>query len=115
MKPGSIHTAEIFGTRWRGLFGTRIESDSYFGTHSHATFSLGLIERGAQCSASGSGPVAGVRAGAFARPWLVAGGSFDVAEDALHDAFIAASERLLREGVPVAAQDALSRLFRLSK
>ena len=57
MKPGSIHAAEIFGTPWRGLFGTRIESDRHFGKHSHATFGLGLIERGAQSSASGRGPV----------------------------------------------------------
>ena len=41
-------------------------------------------------------------------------GSFDAAEDALHDAFIATSERLLGEGVPEAAQDAQSRLVQLS-
>jgi AraC-like DNA-binding protein len=57
MKPGSIHTAEIFNSPWPGLFGTRIESDRHFGKHSHATFGLGLIERGAQRSASGRGPV----------------------------------------------------------
>jgi AraC-like DNA-binding protein len=57
MRPGSIHTAEIFDSPWPGLFGTRIESDRHFGKHSHATFGLGLIERGAQSSASGRGPV----------------------------------------------------------
>ena len=57
MKQGSIHTAEIFGAPWRGLFGTCIESDRHFGKHSHATFGFGLIERGAQSSASGRGPV----------------------------------------------------------
>lgn len=57
MKPGSIHTAEVFSSPWRGLFGTRIESDRCFGKHSHATFGLGLIECGAQSSASGRGKV----------------------------------------------------------
>jgi len=57
MKPRSIHTAETFGTPWRGLFGTRIESDRHFVKHSHGTFGLGLIERGAQSSASGRGQV----------------------------------------------------------
>ena len=41
-------------------------------------------------------------------------GSFDAAEDALHDAFVATSERLLGKGVPEAPQDAQSRLVQNS-
>ena len=57
MRTGDIHTAEIFSSPWRGLFVTRIESDRHFGKHSHTTFGFGLIDRGAQCSASGRGMV----------------------------------------------------------
>ena len=57
MKTSNIHTVEIFSSPWRGLFGTRIESDRHFGKHSHATFGFGLIHCGAQSSVSGRGMV----------------------------------------------------------
>lgn len=57
MTSGSTHTAAVFDSPWRGLYGTRIESDRHFGKHFHCTFGLGLIERGAHRSVSGRGQV----------------------------------------------------------
>jgi AraC-like DNA-binding protein len=44
-------------TPWAGVHGTRIHSDRHYGRHWHATLGIGWIERGAQRSASGRGPV----------------------------------------------------------
>jgi AraC-like DNA-binding protein len=44
-------------TPWAGVHGTRIASACHFGRHWHGSYGLGLVERGAQRSASGRGPV----------------------------------------------------------
>lgn len=47
----------MFGTPWPGVHGTHIDSARSFGRHWHESFGLGLIEQGAQRSASGRGQV----------------------------------------------------------
>lgn len=73
------------------------------------------------CSRLGAGPwmtlqasCTGVRGQSVFSTLVSLMGSFDAAEDALHDAVIATSERLLGEGVPEAAPDALSGLVQIS-
>ncbi|GJJ01873.1 AraC family transcriptional regulator [Duganella rhizosphaerae] len=45
------------GTPWEGLHCTTIESARHYGKHWHATYGVGLLEHGAQTSASGRGMV----------------------------------------------------------
>ncbi len=52
------HQAQVFGAPWPGVYGTRIHSARHFERHWHAVYGLGLIDAGAQRSASGCGPVA---------------------------------------------------------
>lgn len=51
------HRCQLIGTPWQGVFGTRIDSACHYGRHWHATHGVGLVERGAQRSASGRGMV----------------------------------------------------------
>jgi hypothetical protein len=48
------HRSQVFGTPWEGVHGTAIESARHYGRHWHATYGLGLLEQGAQRSASGA-------------------------------------------------------------
>lgn len=57
MKTPSTHLGRVFGTPWPGVYGTCMASDRHYGRHWHATFGLGLLDHGAQSSASGRGPV----------------------------------------------------------
>ncbi|MDR3370997.1 AraC family transcriptional regulator [Rhodoferax sp.] len=53
-----IHRAQVFSSPWAGVYGTHLESERHFGRHWHAVYGLGLLEDGAQRSASGRGTVA---------------------------------------------------------
>lgn len=53
----SGHRCQVFATPWEGVFGTAIESSRHYGRHWHATYGVGLLEAGAQSSASGRGSV----------------------------------------------------------
>lgn len=55
--PQPLHRARVIASPWPGLFGTEIDSGRCFGRHWHAVFGIGLLQRGAQCSASGRGRV----------------------------------------------------------
>lgn len=47
----------MFTVPWADVVGTRIESAQHFARHWHETYGVGLVERGAQDSASGRGLV----------------------------------------------------------
>ena len=51
------HYSRVFGSPWADVYCTDINSDRHYGKHWHATFGLGLLESGAQSSASGQGQV----------------------------------------------------------
>jgi AraC-like DNA-binding protein len=51
------HQSRVFGSPWAGVYATHIESARHFGRHWHAVYGVGLIEHGAQSSASGRGDV----------------------------------------------------------
>lgn len=51
------HQGRVFGSPWAGVYATHIESARHFGRHWHAVYGVGLIEHGAQSSASGRGHV----------------------------------------------------------
>ena len=51
------HRGRVFGTPWPEVHGTQIDSARSFARHSHDSFGIGLIEQGAQRSASGRGEV----------------------------------------------------------
>lgn len=53
-----MHRAQVFSSPWAGVYGTHLESERHFGRHWHAVYGLGLLEDGAQRSASGRGTVA---------------------------------------------------------
>ncbi len=57
MAPVPHHRSEVFGSPWKGVYCTHIESSRHFGKHWHAVYGLGLLVQGAQRSASGRGPV----------------------------------------------------------
>ena len=50
-------TGDVFATPWPGVHATRIDSARHYPRHSHTTYGFGVIERGAQRSASGRGQV----------------------------------------------------------
>ncbi|QTD46138.1 AraC family transcriptional regulator [Ottowia testudinis] len=52
-----LHHSTVLASPWPGLYGTVLDSARHFGRHWHATFGLGVMEGGAQRSASGRGPV----------------------------------------------------------
>jgi AraC-like DNA-binding protein len=57
MKLQPDHRCNVFVSPWPGVHGTCIDSARHYGRHWHATFGLGLVEQGAQRSASGLGIV----------------------------------------------------------
>lgn len=52
-----FHRSEVFATPWDGIHGTALDSGRHFERHWHEVFGLGLLEMGAQRSASGRGVV----------------------------------------------------------
>lgn len=55
--PAPLHHARVLGSPWPGVFVTEIDSGRHFGRHWHTTHGLGLLDAGAQRSASGVGRV----------------------------------------------------------
>lgn len=51
------HQCRVLATPWEGVYATHIDSARHYRRHSHAVFGVGLIEHGAQKSASGRGQV----------------------------------------------------------
>nr|WP_316638837.1 AraC family transcriptional regulator [uncultured Roseateles sp.] len=51
------HHCRVLGSPWPGVYGVQTDSARHFGRHWHGTFGIGLLERGAQRSASGRGAV----------------------------------------------------------
>lgn len=51
------HQGRVFGSPWGGIYATEMQSARHFGRHWHAVYGVGLMEQGAQSSASGRGPV----------------------------------------------------------
>jgi AraC-like DNA-binding protein len=51
------HQCHVLATPWDGVYGTHTESARHYGKHSHAVYGVGLLEHGAQKSASGRGQV----------------------------------------------------------
>lgn len=52
-----VHLSRVLRTPWPGVHATEIESGRHFARHWHATYGLGLVDAGAQRSASGRGTV----------------------------------------------------------
>jgi AraC-like DNA-binding protein len=52
-----LHQSRVTATPWHGIYGTQIDSARHYGRHWHATYGFGLLQRGAQRSASGRGDV----------------------------------------------------------
>lgn len=57
MRPEPVAKAAVLATPWPGVHSTRIDSARHYPRHSHTTYGFGVIERGAQRSASGRGQV----------------------------------------------------------
>ena len=57
MSSGEHHRCDVFGTPWPGVHGTAIDSARHYGRHWHDSHGIGLLEQGAQRSASGRGSV----------------------------------------------------------
>ena len=55
--PPADHRCQVFGSPWAGVYGTPADSARHYGRHWHATYGFGLLEHGAQHSASGRGAV----------------------------------------------------------
>jgi AraC-like DNA-binding protein len=55
------HRSLVLATPWPGVHGTLLDSERHFTRHAHATFGIGLLQQGAQRSASGRGPVEAVQ------------------------------------------------------
>ncbi|MEN9397771.1 MAG: hypothetical protein RLZ81_2301 [Pseudomonadota bacterium] len=53
----AVHRCQVFGSPWSGVYGTLTDSARHYGRHWHAVYGLGLLENGAQSSASGRGKV----------------------------------------------------------
>jgi len=51
------HRSQVFGTPWKGVHGTAMDSARHYGRHWHSTYGVGLLDHGAQSSASGRGKV----------------------------------------------------------
>ncbi len=51
------HQSRVNASPWQGIFGTQMDSARHYGRHWHATYGLGVLQRGAQRSASGRGHV----------------------------------------------------------
>jgi AraC-like DNA-binding protein len=57
MSASPHHQCRVLASPWEGVYGTHIESGRHYGRHSHAVYGVGLLEHGAQKSASGRGQV----------------------------------------------------------
>ena len=57
MHAAAEHRSHVQATPWTGAYCARTESARHFGRHSHAVFGVGLVEAGAQTSASARGTV----------------------------------------------------------
>ena len=57
MKAPADHRCRLLASPWPGVHCTHIESARHYGRHWHATYGVGLLEHGAQSSASGRGTV----------------------------------------------------------
>ncbi len=57
VESNAAHQARVLGTPWPGVFRTQIASARSYARHWHATYGFGLVEEGAQRSASGRGQV----------------------------------------------------------
>ncbi len=57
MQAPAEHRSQVLATPWQGAFCARTESARQFGRHSHSVFGVGLVEAGAQTSASARGTV----------------------------------------------------------
>ncbi|HSW04276.1 AraC family transcriptional regulator [Aquabacterium sp.] len=57
MTPAPAHRCQVLATPWPGIECVHTESGRHFGRHWHATYGLGLLDQGAQTSASGRGEV----------------------------------------------------------
>lgn len=51
------HQCRVLATPWEGVYATHIDSARHYRRHSHIVFGVGLVEHGAQKSASGRGQV----------------------------------------------------------
>ena len=51
------HRCRVMGSPWDGVHCTWIESAWHYDKHWHATYGIGIVEHGAQRSASGRGTV----------------------------------------------------------
>ncbi len=52
-----LHQCQVFASPWQGVYCTQAESSRHYGRHWHAVYGLGLLDHGAQSSASGRGQV----------------------------------------------------------
>jgi AraC-like DNA-binding protein len=52
-----LHRSRVLASPWAGVYGTLIDSGRHFGRHWHGSYGLGLLQQGAQRSASGRGSV----------------------------------------------------------
>ncbi len=57
VKAAPVHRSQVIGSPWPGVFCTHIDSARHYGRHAHSTFGFGVLEDGAQRSASGRGQV----------------------------------------------------------
>ena len=57
MKTPPDHRSQVFGTPWEGVHATAMDSARHYGRHWHSTYGVGLLDHGAQSSASGRGKV----------------------------------------------------------
>jgi len=57
MKTPPDHRSQVFGTPWEGVHATAMDSARHYGRHWHSTYGVGLLDHGAQSSASGRGRV----------------------------------------------------------
>ncbi|MBW8722669.1 MAG: AraC family ligand binding domain-containing protein [Polaromonas sp.] len=57
MAASPLHQCKVLPTPWDGVYGTHIESGRHYRRHWHDVYGVGLLEHGAQTSASGCGQV----------------------------------------------------------
>ncbi|MBT9458705.1 MAG: AraC family transcriptional regulator [Burkholderiaceae bacterium] len=57
MAATALHHCRVLSSPWPGVYGVQTDSARHFGRHWHGTFGIGLLEQGAQRSASGRGAV----------------------------------------------------------
>ena len=57
MAKAPLHHCRVLGSPWPGLHATVISSARHYARHTHASFGFGVVDQGAQRSASGRGTV----------------------------------------------------------